>query len=276
MIMVTPESNRGQPSATATLERQRQAYQPPAGSGTAQFHSEERAQSEERAAIQIRDPLWFMSLTASGATIGATLGLSGLVLAILGLSGVLPVYLLAVAGIVLGFGLLTLGAVDTTWARMFRFAERETSRERTIFASGVAAASIAGLAAIVLSLLSFVFLGDTRLGALAVIVLGLGLLWHTGVVRRVSHFTHYVTYRGAEGQRPSGPFAVNALSLAPVRDFLVGLGGAILGILAMMNVTPVTLTFVALLIIGGALASTASTICGASLTTLKGACSKNS
>ena len=82
---------------------------------------------------------------------------------------------------------------------MFRFAEHETSRDRIVFFSGVAAALIAGLAAVVLGILNFAFLGDVRFGAVAVIVLGLGLLWHSGVMRRVSQFTHDVTYRGAEG-----------------------------------------------------------------------------
>ncbi len=61
----------------------------------------------------------------------------------------------------------------------------------------------------------------------------------------------------------------------PVRDFFIGLGGVILGVLAMMNVAPAILEFVAFLAIGGALTATASTICGATLATLKGVCSKS-
>ena len=202
------------------------------------------------------------------------LGLTALVLAILGLSGALPTYMLPVAGVVLGLALLVLGAMGAVWARMFGFAEHETSRERIILSGSVAAVSIAGLAGVVVSLLSFASLGDLRIGALAVIVLGLGLLCHSEIMRRVSQFAHDVTFRGADIRRPSGPFAINALSLAPVRDFLVGLGGVILGILAMMNIAPVALAFVALLTIGGALAATASTICGAALATVKGVCSK--
>ncbi len=43
----------------------------------------------------------------------------------------------------------------------------------------------------------------------------------------------------------------------------------------MTHIAAVTLAFVALLIIGGALTFTASTICGASLATLQGICSKD-
>ena len=46
----------------------------------------------------------------AGATIGSMWGLSALVLAILGLSGVPPMYMLPMAGIVLGLAFLMLGA----------------------------------------------------------------------------------------------------------------------------------------------------------------------
>ena len=126
-----------------------------------------------------------------------------------------------------------------------------------------------------MSLLNFVVLGDARFVALAVILLGLGLLWHSGVMRRVSDFTYGVTFHGVEGRLPGGPFAINALSLAPVRDFLAGLGGIILGVLAMMHIAPVILGFVAVLTMGGALTLTASTMCGAAMATLTSVCSKS-
>jgi hypothetical protein len=267
--MVTSESNRVQSSTTAPFERQTQTFQPTPG-GVAQ-----QPRAEEPVSVPMRDPFWFMSLVVAGATIGSLWGLSALVLAILGLSHVLPTYILPVTAMVLGFAFLMLGAVGAAWTRMFRFPENETSRERIVFSSGVAAALLAGLAAVVLGILNFVALGDTRFGAVAVIALGMGLLWHSRVMRRVHRFTYDAAYHGVERRRPSGPFAINALSLAPVRDFLVGLGGVILGVLAMMNVAPTVLEFVALLTIGGALTATASTLCGATLTTLKGVCAKD-
>ena len=54
----------------------------------------------------------------------------------------------------------------------------------------------------------------------------------------------------------------------------MGLGGVILGILAMMNVAPLVLGLIAVLTISGAMTFTASTVCGATLATLKGACVK--
>jgi hypothetical protein len=267
--MVTSESNRAQASVTPSYERQTETLQSPAEAAA------KRHEAEERVSVSIRDPFWFMSLVVAGATIASMWGLSALVLAILGLSGVLPMYMLPVTGIVTGLAFLMLGVVGTAWARMFRFAKHGTSRNQISLFSGVTAVLIAGLAAVVLNLMDFVFLGDMRFVAVSVIALGVGLLWHSGVMRRVSHFTSYVTYHGVEGHGPSGPFAINALSLAPIRDFLVGVSGVILGIVAMMNIAPVVLGFVALLTLGGALTFTASTICSAALATVKGVCAKS-
>ncbi len=264
--MVTSDTNRAQVTAIPPYERPVQGL--PSGAESVA----EQGQVEERSAgspISIREPFWFLSLVVAGATIGSTWGLATSVLAILGLAGVYAAYVLPVAAITLGLSFVAVGAVGAGWARTLRFTEQENSRERAIFSVGVAAMVIAGLAAIVLGLLTFVFLSDTRFGAIAVIALGLGLLCHSGVMRGVSQFTHCVTYQGRGGQRPSGPFAINALSLAPPRDFVVGLGSVVLGILAMMHVVPAILELVALLVLGCAVAATVSTLCGASLAALK-------
>jgi hypothetical protein len=245
------------------------------GEPTFELHEEGATGQEERASVIIRDPFWFMSLVVAGATAASLWGIGAVVLAIFGLSGVLATYLAPVAGIVAGVAFFTLGAVGGAWGRMFRFSERETPRDRIVVSTSVAAVLFAGMAAIALSILNLVFIADARFVAIAVMVLGAGLLWHSGLMRRVSCFTHYVTYHGVEGRRPSGPIAINALSLAPLRDFLLGLGSAILGILAILGLAPVALVLVALLVLGGALTLTVSTICGATLATLKNVCSKS-
>jgi hypothetical protein len=188
-------------------------------------------------------------------------GLGALVLAILGLCGVAPIYLSPIAGMAMGLALLFLGGVGLAWARMFRFGEQETRWDRIVFSSSVTAVSIAGLAVIFLSILNLVFLAAASFGAVAIIVLGGGLLWHSGVMQRVRRFTDH----GVEERRLSGPWAINILSLAPVRDFLLGIGSVILGILALLGLAPMVLELVALLALGGALALTASTLCGATL-----------
>ncbi len=260
--MVTLESNRGQ-SATATppFERQTPSSEAPAP----------QRQADEPAPVSLRDPYWCMGLVVAGATIGSMWALGALVLAVLGLSGVLPVYLLPVAGIALGLAFLMLGGIDRVWASMFPFVENETRRDRTIFSSGILAVMAAALAGILVSILNLAYLPGPRFGALAVVVLGLGLFWHSGVMQRVSRFP----YHGVEGRRLKGPLAVNALTLAPLRDFFVGAGSVILGFLAILNVAPAALGFVTLLAISGALILTSSTLCSATLATLQGVCCKS-
>jgi hypothetical protein len=230
---------------------------------------------EPGVSVIVRDPFWFMSLVVAGATAASFWGIGALVLSIFGLSGVAVDYLLPVVGIVAGAAFLTLGGVIAAWGRMFRFSEHETTRDRIVVSSGVAAVLTAGIAAIVLSVLNLVLLGDVRFVAIAVMAMGVGLLLHSGLMRRVSRFTNYVTYYKVEGRQPSGSIAINALSLAPLRDFLLGLGSLVLGILAILNIVPVVLGFVALLALGGAVTLTVSTICGATLATLRNVCSKS-
>jgi hypothetical protein len=265
--MVTSESNRTQASVTSPFARQTQSGPLPAEAVAERPAVEQKA--EEKEVFPVRYPIRFTSLVAAGATIGSLWGLSVSLLAILGLSGVAVAYMSPVAGIALGSSFLVLAGVDLAWAGMFRIAGIEKPRERVVFTGGVAAVLIAGCIGIITGILNLMSLTGTWLGAVAVIFLGLGLLWHSGVMRRISDVTH----RNVGVVHANGPLAINALSLAPVRDFLVGFGCAILGLLALLGVVPTVLTCVALLAMGGALAFTTSTICGATLANLEDTCS---
>jgi len=260
--MVTAENNRTQSSVTS-FERQTETFASPAEVTAAPF------EVEQPPANPSHDATHFTSLVVAGATIGSMWGVSAIVLAIIGLSGVAPAYMSSVAGITLGLAFLMLGGVARAWARRFQFAEHESRWGQIGFSGGVPAVLIAGFIAIVLSILNLMFLVGPRLGAVAIILLGLGLLWHSGVMWGVARFT----YHRQEGHRLSGPLALNALSLAPVRDFVIGLGSVVLGILAILNIAPMVLGFVALLAMGGATTLTTSTICGATLANLEAPCS---
>jgi hypothetical protein len=264
MVSAIEENKRGQMPGSTSYGRETQTIPPSVEPVTEPGVIQERVLSPH-------EPLLFLSLVVTGATLGATLGLSTLVLTILGLSGVLTAIMLPVSGITLGAAFLMLGAVDIAWNRMFRFDESETSWQRTVLSSGVAVILTAGIVAIVLSVVNLTVLTAVRFTAVAIIVLGLALLWHSRIMRRVSNFTH----ENLEGRRLSGPVAINSLSLAPVRDFVLGITGVILGILAMFNVAPTALGLVTLLLLGGALTLTSSTICGATLATLSSACCKS-
>ncbi len=265
MVSIVEDNKRGQVGGTTAYESETRGFTPPvepvAGLSPVQGAS----------ALSPREPLTFLSLIVTGATIGSMLGLTASILAILGLSSVAMLHLLAVAGILAGSALLMLGTVNIAWARMFGFAEPKASWDRGLLFDGVTVVLIAGIVAIVFSLLNLMFLTAVRFSAAAIIVLGLGLLWHSRIMGRVSRFTH----ENLEGRPLSGPVAINALSLAIVRDFVLGLTGVVLGILAMLSVAPIALGLVTLLVLGVAVTLTVSTICGATLATLRGACSKS-
>jgi hypothetical protein len=264
--MVTSESNRTQSSVTSPFARQTPSYPLPAEAVTERPAVEEKVEQKE--VLTVRFPIRFTSLVTAGATIGSMWSFSASLLAILGLSGVAPTYMAPIAGIVLGLSFLVLAGIDIGWSGMFRITGIEKPRDRVVFSGGIATVLVAGCLGIILGILSLMYFGGTWFGAVAVMFLGLGLLGHSGVMRRIS----FVTHRNVGGIHASGPLAINALSLAPVRDFLVGLGSTILGLLALLGVTPVVLTCVALLAMGGAVAFTTSTICGATLANLENTC----
>jgi hypothetical protein len=272
--MVTSESNRTQTSAPSPFERQAKTFtlpesEAPGPRGVAEPKSSGPiGAGEEHAAVRTRGSIWFTSTLAAAATVGSMWALCASVLAIIGLSFVAPEYMSPVAGIVLGLAFLVLAGIDTAWARMFQFAGQESHQDRQAFSVGVAAVSIAGLAGIILSILNLMFQAGARFGAVAVVVLGVGLLWHSNLMLRVSR-----SYHEAEGHRLGGPLSVNALSLAPIRDFLLGVGGVILGILAILNIAPMVLGLVALLTMGAGITFTTSTMCGATLARMAGCCS---
>jgi hypothetical protein len=267
--MVTSESNRGQAVvATPPFERQTQVS-PPSPEAPAP-PSSVQPPAEERLPTGLREPFALMSLVVSGATIGSMWALGATVLAILALAGVAPVFTLPAAAILVGLALLTLGGIDRLWAQMFPFAEGETRRDRTIFSSSIWVVIAAGLLGAIVGIVNLTRFTDPRFVAIAAIVLGLGLFCHSEIMRRVSRFP----YHGVEGRQLRGPLALNALTLAPLRDFLVGLVGVVLGVLAIFNLAPIALGAVALLAMSIAAVATTSTICSATLATLEGSCSK--
>ncbi len=264
--MITAGNSRTQASGATDFDQSRSAAEAATG----------HVGMEPREWISIRHPLWSMSQIVARSTIASMFGLGAAVLAILRLVGVASPYMLPVAGIVLASAFLAFATIDVAWGRMFGFLEHDTLRDRYVYFSGLAAVLVAGVTALVLSILYLAFPADLRFAAVAAIALGGGLFWHSGIMREVSCLTHDVAYHGVAGPRPRGPFSLNLLSIAPVRDALVGLGGVVLGILAILSIVPAILCLVAFLVNGAALTFSAATMCGASMVTLREVCTKGS
>ncbi len=261
--MITAESNRTQATGAPPFEGQAQAGQAPSLA--------ERPTVGERIQLPVREPFWFLSLVVAGATIGSMWALGAVVLGILGLAGLLATYMFSVAAITLGSAFLMLAAVGRVWTRMFRFEEYRVAWDRFAFSTGQSLVVIAGLAAIALGILHLLFPAATVLGGVAILALGAGLVCHSAVMRRIGGFTS----QGVGPAEADRPVVINALSVAPVRDFLVGLGVVALGVLTILGLAPMVLGLVAVLALGGAVTLAISTICGASVASLRKYCAKS-
>jgi hypothetical protein len=172
------------------------------------------------------------------------LALGAVVLSILGLVGVLPTYLAAIATIGLGVMLLFEGAsvVFRSYALLSEAGATEKVDASEV-SRAITAELLAGVAGLVLGILALVGIVPLTLMAVAVITYG-GLLlltsgesvWLDGLVVSDNEVVHQLVraLRGA----------------AADAQLLVGLAGLVLGILALVGIKPMTLVLVALLAIG--------------------------
>ena len=208
--MVTSEGNRVQSPAMAPFERQAAAFQPVAETAES---TARQSQSEPRGASVLRDPVWFTSLVVSGATIGSLWGLSPRSWPFSACRAWRRSIFCRWPASFLGSGISHAAARSMSPGPACSDSPNMERRgSGSCFSAAPAVVSIAGLAAVVLSILNFAMLGDPRFAAIAVILLGAGLLWHSGPMRCVSHFTQDITYHARDRRPPSGPFTVNALS----------------------------------------------------------------
>lgn len=160
---------------------------------------------------------------AGGSAVEAIGALATIALAIVGLAGILSSTVAAIATIILGAAILTQGGA---------FAAGNLSSGETQFReSGSSASFLGGVAGIVLGILALLGIAAPTLLAVAVIVFGA---------------TFFLG---------SGSWAMNAQGSVVESGFsggeiMVGLAGIVLGILAVVGLSQLTLVLVALLCLG--------------------------
>lgn len=177
------------------------------------------------------------------------------VLAILGLVGVLPHYMTAVATIALGASLLVEGLGLAS--RIKQLQELARSRyETTLVGGGISTEVAAGVAGIALGILALVGVVPTVLVAVAAIVFGGALIFGGSTEIEIERLLSQIG--DAETGGKTVRMSVEAVSGA---DVLVGIGAATLGILALSGVAPVTvLVLVAELAVAAALTLSGSAL----------------
>jgi hypothetical protein len=190
---------------------------------------------------------------AAGSSLAQAVAAAGaVVLAILGLAGTLTDYMMTIGTIALGAAfLMQSGSVAS---QQFRFLAQARSTDLMAPARGpgLTAAAIAGMAGVALGILALLGVAPEVLVAAAIITFSAALFLDSGAVDvPLSYQQRMDRLEGMTG----GPAVA-----AGGGDQLVAIGGAALGILALIGFAPVTLCLVALLALGVAVFFTGSAL----------------
>jgi hypothetical protein len=172
--------------------------------------------------------------------------MAAIILAIIGLAGFFPMMLPAIATIVMAAAfLLEGGAITMRYSKLLS----ETSKDRldaVEFGTGLTSEFLGGVAGGILGILALLGLYPMILVSIAVIVYGATLMLSSGLTMRLNT----LAIEGSEETSRFKRIAREATRAAAGVDFLLGLAAIILGIIALTGTLSVTLSLVALLLVG--------------------------
>jgi hypothetical protein len=213
-----------------------------------------------------REEVKSAEVVAGGSMVEAIAGAAAVVLAIVGLAsqGWLSTYLVSIATIAVGAALVSEGAaIAGRYSRLLH----ETGGSRTAMTEmggGMSVEILGGLAGIALGILALLGLAQLTLISVAAIVFGGTLLLSSGTTTRLNCLV-IESHPWPDTARQVAREGVRAAAGVQV---LVGLGGGVLGLLALLGVYPVELTLVAMLCLGGAILLSGAAISGKMLSVL--------
>lgn len=193
-----------------------------------------------------------LQFVGGGTTAEAIAGAGGIVLAILALAAVLPYYLMAISSIVLGGGLILKGGALAARAKELAHRTAHRKGERGAFVGGVSAEVLGGIAGVVLGILALIGIAPVTLCAIAVIVFGGVLLFGATTVEEFTDYEPYY-YEHDFDSHHDRKVADSVVHSAAGAQGLIGMGAVALGILALLEIQPLTLTLVGFLCVGAAL-----------------------
>jgi hypothetical protein len=175
----------------------------------------------------------------------ALLGFGAAILAIIGLEHFAPVWLLAIATIVVGAGLLFEGGVFSA-----RFSALVSRMEKTPFRlrGWMAAEFVAGIAGITLGILALLSFAPFVLIPIAAMSMGIAQILNSGLNTRLNALE-------ISGTKSEGLYQEEAReTVNPYIGMggLMGLGALVLGLIALAGVNPLMLSLVAILSIAAA------------------------
>lgn len=181
------------------------------------------------------------------AIVGSVAGAAALALTIVGLAGVESEYMLGIAAVVIGVMLLAQGGLMAAELKELSLERSNAALTSAIRAEGaLGAQTLAGSAGIILGVLSIIGVAPLILGAIATIALGVGFVASSGAHARVNLANAaLLPERTSSAELARGAAEVSAGELT-----LVGLGAAILGVIAVAGADTLDLALVSLLILG--------------------------
>lgn len=184
----------------------------------------------------------------AGGSIGEALaGAGAAVLALLGLGGILPLTLAAIATIVVGAALLMEGGgVAARYSDLLAETIDEPWAGRAAFGTGVAAETVGGIAGVILGVLALLTVAPVILMGSAAVVFGAALLLGSSATARLSGLAFAAAHPSPMTERLSR----DAVLAAAGGQVLVGIAAVTLGILAIIGVAAPVLVLVALLALG--------------------------
>ncbi len=199
-------------------------------------------------------------------------GFAVIVLTILGLAGVSPPFLVAVATIVFGLGLLlngrsALSEIHRALARQTDSLARQSSSDEAVIAvNGWSTVFLAGRAGIVLGILALLGVASMHLVAIAVIAYGAALLISTNASMRMRVLLSTSANTNPILERLIRDTAADSAGLQTI----AGLSAIVLGILALSGFVPITLLLIALLCLGCFIGLTSTFLAGSLVRTFQG------
>jgi hypothetical protein len=178
---------------------------------------------------------------------GGVIALAGAVLAIIGLSGMEPRWLLGAATIAVGISFLIEGAAIASRLGDLLHETTEGRVQMNELGAGVTGETLAGIVGIVLGILGILNVAPLSLLPIAAIIYGAALILGAGANVRLSEIT--IVHK--ESQAVARHVIRQAVLATTGFQILVGLAAVTLGIIALSRTYPLTLGLVAMLAIAG-------------------------
>lgn len=188
-------------------------------------------------------------VVTGGSTVEAIGGAAAVVLAILGLAGVIPIYTLTVGALAVGFGLLVEGGALSSRYNQLLHRVSGGRLATAELGGGMSAELIGGIGGGILALLALLGVVPMTLVAVAAIVFGGSLLFGAGATARLRN----LTIRGSGASELAQRVAAETVSAASGAQIFVGIGAIALGILSLVGLAPLTLMLVSVLALGASI-----------------------